>query len=861
MSAIRFSFGESSENSDVVVLTAPTFGDMCEGFFERFPENGADLLNDEEYAYLKAHLPYITAECTGGERNNAAAQPRQWIPLDIDKNCTTRDMVSIKRRLRDLSHAFYTTAGDNRRGDDQRRFRVLVEISRELQHHELPFYGAAFAATLSKTVEFDASVWKASQPLYAGLAEGEHYYQPGELLDVDQFGAAPVKDTSRAGMAVSYDDTLIDMLEEAGQPTAKGYKLQSYRTDYSSPTSRDDILVQPPVKGKFDQWRIEWLHDTDKREIRRGLSMYRVLAKCGYPELADALREENKRVNLASRMPVTEAFEFRKGGASQEPKESEVEAARAEVQAQLDALGDVWKRKASRGWSINLDTGELKSDTNSKPTGVLSTLAEACKELRKALGAEFTAEAVAKVEKGRAGWQGPAYGTWVTINEKKKKTECIGAQQIAEDIARTWGDDLAFDPALVKDTTRCYGVMKYADGHWQPFARIRAHIAAAIRREQDVPNTRICDDVVKALVDELPNIPDLVPGARGFANGILIDGEFIPHDRNYGLRAVIPHTFDATGRTLPERFVSWLDWVSEGDHKLREVILAGLYTVVFGRYEYKALISITGAPNGGKSVFTALACELVGGIGNVLSLSLATMGRQFALAGYESKALVVIPERGTRAGQDATDIINKLTSGGADAVSVEAKGVNAQSVYATLPVLMAGNCETRWSGNAGALFERIVEIPFNRVVAKEDRVPNFHKVLAAEAPDIIALLINTFPDGCRHVLDDWRNNSESAEASRIEGDAIYEFCTMLKRDDDNPSVLGGLLGKGAFATFDKRNLRHHFDKWARDVGLWEGYTAREFNKRVLSILGKRDNYVYDGGRTQNRTRIPYHFEG
>lgn len=244
MPEIKFSYGETSENSDVMQLNAPSFRDMCEGFLARFPETDADLADDEQYAFLKAHLPYITADCDGGKRNNASAQPRRWLPIDVDHNCNTRDMINIKRSLRGLSHCFYTTAGDNRRGDGERRFRVLVELSREVEHHELPFIGAQFTATLPGAVEYDASVWKASQPIYAGIYGGQAFVQDGEPLDADQWGEAPKKENTKASdRVVQTDGTLLELLAEAGIETDKGYKLQSYRTDYSSPTSKDDILI------------------------------------------------------------------------------------------------------------------------------------------------------------------------------------------------------------------------------------------------------------------------------------------------------------------------------------------------------------------------------------------------------------------------------------------------------------------------------------------------------------------------------------------------------------------------------------------------------------------------------------------
>ena len=827
MAEIKFSYGETSENSEVMQLTAPSFRDMCEGFLDRFPETDADLTDDEQYAYLKAHLPYITADCAGGTRNNANAQPRRWLPLDVDHNCDSRALISIKRALRGLSHCFYTTAGDNRRGDGDRRFRVLVELSREVEHHELPFIGAQFAATLPGNVEFDSSVWKASQPIYAGIHGGQAFVLDGEPLDADQWGEAPKKEHSKASdRVVQTDGEFLDMLEEVAVQSDKGYKLQSHRTDYSSPTSKDDILIMAPVRGKYDQWRIEWLHDTDKRDIQRGYDMYAVLTTCGYPELAVAMKRENHQIMQRNRYAEgAEPIEFKKKDPDRLPRDAVAEA-RAELLRALE------NNPPEKGWEVNTETGEishpsgrknLKGPVNAACIKLNSAIKQAYREQQKALGY-------------------PDYPSWLVVGGKKTKLAAPGI--IAKDIAHAWRGNLCFDPALKKSDKRSYGIVRYSGGCWVEFEMFGAHIIESVERESSSPDAHTVEQIVTALAQRLKKVPEPQANLIAFNNGTLNvrTGKFMAHSREHGLRSVLPIDYDPAGRTQPSTFLTWMDQISQGDEDLRMVMLAGLYYVLGSFASYKCFIELVGAPNGGKSVYANLCAALVGGEVNVLATDLDALNRdQHALASYETSRMVYVPE--TDGGKARSRKIKQLTGG--DTVRIRPLGGAAYSVKANASVLLAGNKPVEWDDTTEGLNVRRVIIPFDYVVPEEKRILDFDQRIIAELPEIISYLVDTFPDGSKAELDFWRKHSERAKEIARASDPIAEFAALLEETDKWVVIGGKLRDKDPNGAKPTKNLRHAFDIWAElqnhDVRFIK---SRDFTHRLLVELDRR-RVVYE----------------
>lgn len=828
MAEIKFSYGETSENARVDQLSAPSFRDMCEGFLSRFPETDADLSDDKQYAFLKAHLPYITADCEGGERNNASAQPRRWLPIDVDKNCSTRDLIMIKRKLRGLAHCFYTTAGDNRRGDDQRRFRVLVELSREVEHHELPFIGEQFTATLSDSVEFDASVWKASQPIYAGIHGGQAFFSEGEPLDADRYGPAPVREHTRASnREIQTDGSFLELLDELAIETDKGYKLESYRTDYSSPTSKDDILIMPPVKGKFDQWRIEWLHDTDKRDIKRGHDMYSVLATCGYEQLALAMKRENHRINQSNRYVTDATPEFKRGSDTPPAEDTDpVADARAEL------LRAVENNPLEKGWTVDTDTGEVKHDGGRK--NLKGPVAAAAIKLQAAIAQAYRAHLKA------LGF--PDYPSWLVVG--KKKTTLAAAGVIAQDIARAWNGRLRYDPGLRRSDQRSYGFVRYEAGRWVEFARFGAHIVESIERETSAPDAHTVDQIAAALTMRLETMPEVQPNLIAFRNGTLNvrTGQFMSHNPDHGLRSAMDIDYDPAGRTQPSTFLAWIDQISQGDEDLRMVMLAGLYYVLGSFASYKCFVELVGPPNGGKSVYANLCAALVGGEVNVLATDLDALNRdQHALASYETSRMVYIPE--TDGGKARSRKIKQLTGG--DTVRIRPMGAAAYSVKANASVLLAGNKPVEWDDTSEGLNVRRVIIPFDFVVPYEDRILDFDKLVIAELPEIISYLVDTFPEGSKAELDFWRNHSDRAKEIARESDPIAEFAALLEVTDKWLVVGGKLRDKDPNGPKPTKNLRHAFDIWAElqnyDVRFIK---TRDFKNRLLVEL-KRFGIEYE----------------
>lgn len=313
---IEFSFGQGQHDTQPQQVQAPDFAAFCEGLEQQIRAIDVVMDNDEQYAQAKEEISWIAAAFDGGKRVDQFAKPRAWLGIDIDK-CTHAQYISVKRKLRQYDALLYTTLGDRRKGEDDRRFRIIFNLSRATERHEIKHYGP-LVAKLIFSGEVDTKVWNPGRIFYLSGAEAEVVRARGNVIDLQQFPDAPEPTIlTRPDIELDIDaSSVTDWLEQFGAawaPHLNGYKFEHPNPiDYTSPSGMDDFLVQMPRDGSYDMIRVEMLHDSDQR---KGWRLALESAGCG--ALAELIDQHNKQaaqaLHAATSVPAgTTPYEWKK---------------------------------------------------------------------------------------------------------------------------------------------------------------------------------------------------------------------------------------------------------------------------------------------------------------------------------------------------------------------------------------------------------------------------------------------------------------------------------------------------------------------------------------------------------------------
>jgi len=186
--------------------------------------------------------------------------------------------------------------------------------------------------------------------------------------------------------------------------------------------------------------------------------------------------------------------------------------------------------------------------------------------------------------------------------------------------------------------------------------------------------------VIKPNRASLANVAQQVSffaGAKGhlnggvpFTNGILFEGDLIPHNPDVFYTYSLSFDYDATA-TCPtwERCVNeWLD----GDVERMELLRQWLFYLISGREDLQKIWVLSGVKRGGKGTILKMINELLGE-GNYSAPSFSSFASQFGLQASLGKRAMIIPDAHLPRGDQGT-ILDRLKSiSGHDKISVSRK--------------------------------------------------------------------------------------------------------------------------------------------------------------------------------------------
>ncbi|MBP9033771.1 MAG: hypothetical protein KBG29_07735, partial [Pseudomonadales bacterium] len=142
---------------------------------------------------------------SGGWRLAVNAQPRAWMPLDLDRIAGPDAYAALLAHLCAYRGFSYTTASH---AHDAPRCRIVLALSRPVDRAEGMRLGEAIQRSIERSLgaggfTFDASVYRAEQPCYTPLEKSEVAHFSGVPIDVDEFLATYTSVDREAGEATS----------------------------------------------------------------------------------------------------------------------------------------------------------------------------------------------------------------------------------------------------------------------------------------------------------------------------------------------------------------------------------------------------------------------------------------------------------------------------------------------------------------------------------------------------------------------------------------------------------------------------------------------------------------------------------
>lgn len=321
---IHFSLGQGKTDTQPIQLTAPDFAAFCEGLQQQISSIDAVMENEDQYEQAKNEIYWISAAFIDGKREKVLAQPRAWLGLDIDK-CSHAQYIALRRKLRSYDAFLYTSLGDRIKGEDDRRCRIILNLNRPTEPHEIKHYGPLIAAELFPG-DVDQKVWDPNRIFYLTGCYAETMRTTGHPVDLSRYPTAPppvVIERPDIELDISAD-SVVEWLEEFGAlwvPHLNGYKFEHPNpVDYTSPSGMDDFLIQLPKSGTnaagnsagYDMIRVEMLHDSDERKGWR-----LALEKAGCSRLVELIDQHNKdaarELHTALSVPAgTTSYEWKK---------------------------------------------------------------------------------------------------------------------------------------------------------------------------------------------------------------------------------------------------------------------------------------------------------------------------------------------------------------------------------------------------------------------------------------------------------------------------------------------------------------------------------------------------------------------
>ncbi|MBE2896232.1 D5 N like family protein [Pasteurellaceae bacterium HPA106] len=319
----------------------------------------------------------------------------------------------------------------------------------------------------------------------------------------------------------------------------------------------------------------------------------------------------------------------------------------------------------------------------------------------------------------------------------------------------------------------------YTGTHWAEINdEILRRKVLAFYRENDADfTTNRVNKLADVVILSLAEMPVTQGEYIGFNNGALnkLTGEFLAHSEALGLREIDNFTLNTDSLETPI-FNQWMVFLTNGDKKKIDVLLAGLYMVLTNQHKWTLFLEITGVAGAGKSVFGEVA-QILNGTKNTAIISLKSIEDPKGRACMLNKSLAYSPDQANYTG--SADALKAITGG--DEVSIKILYKDEIKARLTPVFLLVTNYPLLFTDRNGGVARRRVIIPFNKQIPATKRDIHFLDKIKGELYGIVHLLLARFnadPLEAKFILEQ-QKDEQSAIDIKQQSNHLIDFASYL----------------------------------------------------------------------------------
>lgn len=212
-----------------------------------------------------------------------------------------------------------------------------------------------------------------------------------------------------------------------------------------------------------------------------------------------------------------------------------------------------------------------------------------------------------------------------------------------------------------------------------------------------------------------------------------------------------PKKYKRIKANVAERAVvdDFFEQASGGDKEIERLIWTTLGVMLSTEAKFKAFFYLYGPPDTGKSLFGTLVTRLIG-TENCANIMLNEVGAKYHCAELQGKLANISLDQPSVIIKDI-GLFKQLTSGGSDVVTAEKKfGALGRLESRFIKFLFAGNHLPRLRETDDAFWSRMVLVPFENQIKREERDPDLLDKLLKRSDYIIGRALKHY----RKFLDD-----------------------------------------------------------------------------------------------------------
>lgn len=362
---------------------------------------------------------------------------------------------------------------------------------------------------------------------------------------------------------------------------------------------------------------------------------------------------------------------------------------------------------------------------------------------------------------------------------------------------------------------------------------------AALKFAKNIANTARKEAMVKecqhlynvpASPDDFDSYMDYLNCQNGIVN--LKNGELIPHDSNFMMSKICYCDYDVEKRK-PERWLSFLEDVTNGDEKLIEYIQRCVGYSISGSNREQCVYFLYGLGNNGKSTFLDTIADMLGSYAANAQPDTIMMQSKFGGTGAGSdiarlkSARFVTTEEPTEGVRLNEGLIKQLTGGS----KITCRFLYGDEFEYTpeFKIWMATNHKPIIRGTDLGIWRRIKLIPFEVNIPDEKVDKNLKYKLREEFPQILAWAV----EGClkwqKYGIDEPECVEEATKAYKHEMDLIAGFveqCILIDYSQNR------IMASDLFALYAN---------WAKKNNEWEMSSKKFFLEIAKKLPDKGRN--------------------